>query len=87
MNTNNTTSRQPLTVGPSTENLLLALKSVEDARSHYYTAFEAVGGENFAGSMTDLAATVFDALRDLIAGEINANVMAWAESGNKERTI
>ena len=83
----NTNSRQPLTVGASTENLLLALRAVEDARTHYFAAFEAVGGEKYAGDMTDQAAAPFDALRDLIAGEISGNVTAWAESGNPARAL
>ena len=87
MNNTNTTSRQPLTVGASTENLLLALQSVEDARSRYFAAFEAVGGERYAGDMTDRAAAPFDALRDLIAGEINANIVAWAESSNPAKVL
>lgn len=87
MDTNNTTSRRPLTVGASTENLLLALQAVEAARTHYFTAFEAVGGERFAGEMTDSAAASFDALRDLIAAEISANVQAWAESGNPAKVL
>ena len=76
MDTNNTTSRQPLTVGPSTENLLLALRSVEDARTHYFTAFEAVG-----------AAASFVDLRDMIAAEISSNVQAWAESSNPAKVL
>lgn len=87
MNTNNTTSRQPLTVGASTENLLLALQSVENARAHYFAAFEVIGGERFAGEMTDSAAASFDALRDLIAGEIDSNVKSWAESCNPEKVL
>lgn len=87
MDTNNATSRRPLTVGASTENLLFALQAVEAARTHYFTAFEAVGGERFAGEMTDSAAASFDALRDLIAAEISANVQAWAESGNPAKVL
>jgi hypothetical protein len=86
MNTT-TASRQPLTVGASTENLLLALQAVEDARTRYFAAFEAVGGERYAGDMTDRAAAPFDALRDLIAGEIRENVMAWAGSGNPAKVL
>jgi|GEM_PF-4514069 len=86
MNTTDTNAR-PLTVGASTQCLLLALQSVEDARTQYFAAFEAVGGERFAGEMTDHAAAPFDALRDLIAAEINANVIAWAESGNPAKEL
>ena len=87
MNTTSTTSRRPLTVGASTENLLLALQAVEAARTHYFAAFEAVGGEKYAGDMTDQAAASFDALRDLVADEIGTNVKAWAESGNPEKVL
>lgn len=82
-----TNNRKPLTVGASTENLLLALKSVENARTHYFAAFEAIGGERYAGEMTDSAAAPFDALRDLIVSEINANVQAWAESANPAKVL
>ena len=82
-----TNNRKPLTVGASTENLLLALKSVENARTHYFAAFEAIGGERYAGEMTDSAAAPFDTLRDLIVSEINANVQAWAESANPAKVL
>ncbi len=87
MNTTNTTSRQPLTVGPSTENLLLALQSIEDARSYYFAAFEAVGGEQYAGDMSDKAAAPFDALRALIEGELTDNIRTWASAGAPDKVL
>ena len=81
------TSHRSITVGESTEQLLLALQSVEDARTRFFAAFEAVGGERYAGEMCDLSATPFDALRDLIEGEITEKMRAWACSSDPEKVL
>ena len=76
MNTHN------ITVGQVTANLIMALRSIEQARNFYYLATEEMRGnvEDLTDNMTVEEKTVFDNARDLVEKAIGDNIRTWAFS-------
>ncbi len=80
---------QDITIGPITANLIMALRSIEQARNYYYLATEEMRGnvDNLTNHMTDEENTVFDNARDLVEKEIGDNIRTWAFSSNPVNEI
>ena len=75
---------QNITVGQVTANLIMALRSVEQAKNYYYLATEEMRGnvEDLTDHMTVEERTVFDNARDLVEKMIGDNIRTWANSAN-----
>ena len=82
-----TTNKQGLTVGPATENLLLSLRALETARNYYYSAFEEIGGEQYAADMLERVAAQWDAIRDVIEHDITDGLRTWASTNPEKPEI
>lgn len=69
-------------LGPTTTNLLMALRAIESARNYYYEATEATRGEieNLTDHLTQEENSAFDNLRELVEKEIGDNIRTWAFS-------
>ena len=80
---------QNITVGQVTANLIMALKSIEQARNYYYLAAEEMRGkvEDLTDHMTDDEKSVFDNARDLVEKGIGDNIRTWAFSTNPGNEI
>lgn len=78
-----------ITVGPVTSNLIMALRSVEQARNYYYLATEEMRGnvEDLTDNMTDEEKAIFDNARDLVEKMIGDNIRTWANLTNTENVI
>lgn len=90
MNTQTTPTPHGLTVGASTEQLLQALRYVEQARACYIDALERYGGIGYADDMTNRAdglGPILDKARDLIQREITDRVEMWAEANEEKPEI
>lgn len=83
MNTHN------ITVGQVTANLIMALRSIEQARNFYYLATEEMRGdvEDLTDHMTVEEKTVFDNARDLVEKAIGDNIRTWAFSTDTSNEI
>ena len=83
MNTHN------ITVGQVTANLIMALRSIEQARNFYYLATEEMRGnvEDLTDNMTVEEKTVFDNARDLVEKAIGDNIRTWAFSTDTSNEI
>ena len=83
MNTHN------ITVGQVTANLIMALRSIEQARNYYYLATEEMRGnvEDLTDNMTVEEKTVFDNARDLVEKAIGDNIRTWAFSTDTSNEI
>ena len=81
------TPKQGLTVGPVTENLLLSLRALEQAKNYYYCAFEEMAGEQAAGDAINDSGPKWDAVRDMIEKEIADGLRTWANSTPQENQI
>ena len=83
MNTHN------ITVGQVTANLIMALRSIEQARNFYYLATEEMRGdvEDLPDHMTVEEKTVFDNARDLVEKAIGDNIRTWAFSTDTSNEI
>ena len=80
---------QNITVGPVTANLIMALRSVEQARNFYYLATEEMRGnvDDLTDNMTDEEKSVFDKARDMVEKMIGDNIRTWAFSANATEAI
>lgn len=80
---------QNITVGQVTANLIMALKSIEQARNYYYLATEEMRGkvEDLTDHMTDDEKAVFDNARDLVEKGIGDSIRTWAFSTNPGNEI
>lgn len=80
---------QNITVGQVTANLIMALRSVEQARNFYYLATEEMRGnvEDLTDHMTVEEKTVFDNARDLVEKQIGDNIRTWAFSTDTSNEI
>ena len=80
---------QNITVGQVTANLIMALRSVEQARNFYYLATEEMRGdvEDLTDHMTVEEKTVFDNARDLVEKAIGDNIRTWAFSTDTSNEI
>lgn len=70
---------ETLTVGPTTANLLLSLRSVEAAREYlcrYYN--EQFGEETAETEIEQVDAKLFDPVRDFLERKIIDNIRYWA---------
>ena len=78
-----------IAISTETANLLMALKSIETARNHYYLAMEAMRGnpDNLTDHMTQDEETAFDTVRDLVEKGIGDNIRTWAFSTGRDNTI
>lgn len=81
------TPKQGLTVGPVTENLLLSLRALEQAKNYYYCAFEEMGGEQAAADALNEQGGLFDAVRDMLEKAITDGLRTWAASVPQETQI
>ncbi len=75
-----------LTIGPVTENLYLALRSLETACSHYFRAYVARGGEQAAENALSRRSE-FDALRSALESEIMEAARIWAAAEPETQSI
>ena len=78
-----------IAISTETANLLMALKSIETARNHFYLATEAMRGtvEELTDHMTKEENTVFDTARDMIEKAIGDNIRTWAFSTGQNQAI
>ena len=74
------TTKPGLTVGPVTENLLLSLRALEQAKNYYYCAFEEMAGEQAAGDALNDSGPKWDAVRDMIEKDIADGLRTWANN-------
>lgn len=83
MNTHN------ITVGQVTANLIMALRSIEQARNFYYLATEEMRGdvEDLTDHMTVEEKAVFDNAGDLVEKAIGDNIRTWAFSTDTSNEI
>lgn len=81
------TTKKALTVGPVTENLLLALRAVEQSRNYYYCAFEEMGGEQAGADALNEKGGVFDAVRDMLETAITDAARFWAHKSQETNEI
>lgn len=81
------TEKNGLTVGPVTENLLLSLRALEQAKNYYYSAFEELAGEQAAGDALKDSAPKWDAVRDMIEHDITDGLRTWATLTPQENQI
>lgn len=84
MNTQNN-----ITISNETANLLMALKSIETARNHYYLATEALRGnpDDLTDNMTQDENTAFDTACSLVEKGILENIRTWAFSTGQDNAI
>ncbi len=80
-------NNQTLTVGPITAALLNSLRAIETARSYYFDAWNAAGGEQAAEGALKAKGAVFDAAAEMIQGELAAEFHAWANSSPASNEI
>lgn len=80
---------QNITVGQVTANLIMALRSVEQARNFYYLATEEMRGNvaDLTDNMTVEEKTVFDNARDLVEKLIGDNIRTWANNTDTSNEI
>lgn len=80
---------QNITVGQITANLIMALRSVEQARNFFYLATEEMRGnvEDLTDHMTVEEETVFDNARDLVEKLIGDSIRTWAFSTDTSNEI
>lgn len=81
------TPKQGLTIGPATENLLLSLRTLEQAKNYYYCAVEEMGGEKAAGDALNETAPKWEAVRELLEKEIADGLRTWAALTPQENQI
>lgn len=81
------TPKKGLTVGPVTENLLLSLRALEQAKNYYYCAVEELAGEKAAGDALNERGALFDAPRDMLEKAITDGLRTWAASVPQENQI
>lgn len=78
---------ETLTVGPTTANLLLSLRSVEAAREYLCRYYNEQFGEETAPSEiedADIDAKLFDPVRDFLERKIIDNIRYWANVYNPD---
>ena len=80
---------QNITVGPVTANLIMALRSIEQARNYYYLAIEAMRGnvEELTDHLTVEEKAIFNNATNLVEKEIGDNIRTWAFSCNPGNEI
>lgn len=78
-----------IAISNETANLLMALKSIETARNHYYLATEPLRGnlDDLTDNMTQEEHTAFDTARDLVEKGILDNIRTWANLTGRDNTI
>lgn len=78
-----------IAISTETANLLMALKSIETARNHYYLATESLRGnlDDLTDNMTPEENTAFDTARDLVEKGILDNIRTWANLTGRENAI
>lgn len=74
------TPKQGLTVGPVTENLLLSLRALEQAKNYYYCAVEELAGEQAAGDALNETGPKWDAVADVLEKAITDGLRTWAHN-------
>lgn len=83
---------QNITLGQGTANLVMALRSLEQAKNFYFLAMQEVRGmgdntEPFTDPLTEAEKAVFDTASNLVEKGIGDNIRTWAFSTNPGNEI
>ena len=78
---------QGLTVGPVTENLLLSLRALEQAKNYYYLALSEQSGELEAGAALGETWEEWAALGELLEKAITDELRTWANNATETNEI
>jgi hypothetical protein len=79
---------QNITLGQGTANLVMALRSIEQAKNFYYLAMQEVRMKNdTTDPLTEAERAVFDTVSDLVEKGIGDNIRTWAFSTNPGNEI
>ncbi len=79
---------QNITLGQGTANLVMALRSLEQAKNFYFLAMQEVRGrEDTTDPLTEAERAVFDTASDLVEKVIGDNIRTWAFSTNPGNEI
>lgn len=79
---------QNITLGQGTANLVMALRSIEQAKNFYYLAMQEVRmKDDTTDPLTEAERAVFDTASDLVEKGIGDNIRTWAFSTNPGNEI
>ncbi len=72
------------TIGPVTEKMLQALKSLETAKQLYFDALVAWGGKSYAEQTMESNAEKWGSVAGMLNNEIAYSVEVWAVGGSDQ---
>ena len=80
---------QNITIGQATANLIMALRSIEQARNYYYLATEETRGsvEDLTNHLAPEEETTFDTASILVEKRICDTIRLWANSTDTSNEI
>ena len=76
-----------LELGGAAAGYLYALRAFEEAKNHFYTAYEEAMGESKAANKMRETEPLWKAVGDLIEGQLSEHITNWAVEAQMRTTI